>query len=693
MKKTALFFFLFFTAFAFSQNFSPAKKIPSFYSKHSMNIADDYAWMENTLSEETNKWVSTQNENTDKLFEAIGSSKNIAAKIKEYNDYSSGSLPDKKGRYFYKIYRKDNKTPGYLTYRKSINGNPIEIVNPMKLYNHKDVFINDYEPSKNSKYMAIKFNLNGSDKHEIRFYDITNSQNSNDILKNVKYSNMAWNEDAGIFYKKNSNNVTFAKDSTYQLFYHRMGTSQEKDELIFDTSKTEASFTFFTSKNRLFIIESDKSEIAKNYYSAPLNQFPLQLEKFLENESSDFKFLHYRNNRVYFSTPKYDWGEIRSMDINNKNDEKVVVPQIYNNLLADEYFLEDYIICKYKTLTKNYLIVYDKDGVFIKKIDLPNGTDCRFKFFDSETKDLYVTFFSRTIPNQNYKINLNTGEANPFFNDYLRPKETFFPLNYFETKAVYYKSRDGKDVPITIVYKKGITLDGNNPTLLEAYGGFGTVSQPFYETSILYFLEKGGVYAFAEIRGGGEKGRKWHTDGKGIKKMNSFNDFIDAAEFLIREKYTSPNKLAISGSSHGGLVVGAAMVKRPDLFKVAIPVAGKYDMVKSDLFTNGKYHLDEYGDPNIKAEFDAILDYSPYHNIKEGINYPTTLIIAGENDDRVTPFQSYKFAAKLQGREAQKNPVYIKVLKNSGHSGKSQTYNGHVESQAEFMSFLLYHLK
>jgi prolyl oligopeptidase len=289
-------------------------------------------------------------------------------------------------------------------------------------------------------------------------------------------------------------------------------------------------------------------------------------------------------------------------------------------------------------------------------------------------------------------LNVETGEINPYFNDYIKAKASLFPLDYFETKSISYKSRDGKDVPITIVYKKGLKLDGNNPTLLRAYGGFGVVSSPSFSSGLVYFLEQGGVFAYAEIRGGGEKGLKWKNDGRGIKKMNSFNDFIDAAEFLIKEKYTSPDKLAINGGSYGGLVVGVAITQRPDLFKLAIPEMGVFDMAKNEHYTVGKYHFDEYGDPANKDEFNSILSYSPYYNIKEEVNYPTTLIITSENDDRVAPLHSYKFAARLQNRAAQKNPIFLKTLSGSGHYGKVATYADYMKEEAEFYSFLLYYL-
>ena len=314
------------------------------------------------------------------------------------------------------------------------------------------------------------------------------------------------------------------------------------------------------------------------------------------------------------------------------------------------------------------------------------------KFYDDETKSLFVSLNSYVVPSSNYRLNVETGESNPYFNDYIKAKASLFPVDYFETKSITYKSRDGKEVPITIIHKKGLKLEGLNPTLLNAYGGFGKISAPGFSSGLVYFLEKGGVFAFAEIRGGGDKGLKWQNDGNGIKKTNSFNDFIDAAEFLIKEKYTSPDKLAINGSSYGGLVVGVAMTQRPDLFKVVIPEMGLFDMAKNDQYTVGKYHFEEYGNPENKEEFNSLLSYSPYYNIKENVNYPTTLLITSENDDRVAPLHSYKFAARLQNRAAQKNPIFLKTLSGSGHYGQVATYADYIKEEAEFYSFLLNYL-
>jgi len=692
MRRILLLLSFIFSFCGFAQQYPATKKIQSTVTRQNISYEDNYRWLENMTSPEVDHWVNAQNEITYQHLDEAKKPFNAAFKIKDYDFLSSNSLPYKNGKYFYAQYRVDKLLPATLFYRKTLNDAPKVALNPYDIYKDKNVMLSNYYPSKNSIYIAGKFSLNGGDRHEIRFSEINTLKTSDDVLTDVKFSTVAWNKDLGVFYKKNSNRNTFARDSTYQLFYHRLGTSQNDDVLVLDVTKKESTISFYTTKTTLVVIESSKDESNTIYYECKLEDETFSLEPILEFKNNEFEVLKYKDGRIYFSSTKFDWGEIRSFDVKNRQDEKVVVPQIYMKLLESSYFYDDYIVCKYKTLGKYLLMVYDTNGKFIRKFDAPEGTDFNIHFYDSTTKDLFVSFSSYTISSQNFKLNIETGEVKTYFNDYIKPKVTLFPLDYFTTKTITYKSRDDKDVPITIIHKKNMVLDGNNPTLLEAYGGFGLVSGPHYDTGLLYFLEKGGVYAYAEIRGGGEKGIKWHTDAIGLKKKNSFNDFIDAAEFLIAEKYTSPQKLAISGGSYGGLVVGVAMTQRPELFKVVIPNVGVFDMARFDEYTVGKYHLDEYGNPNNPAEYKSIIEYSPYNNIKENVNYPTTLIITSENDDRVPPMHSYKFAAALQNRAAQKNPIYLKTLRKSGHYGKSATYKDRITQKSEFYSFLLYHL-
>ncbi len=454
--------------------------------------------------------------------------------------------------------------------------------------------------------------------------------------------------------------------------------------------KKNLSYSYYTDQDKLYITVHDEITGVKNFYFSYMYNENFSVEKLIDHDENT-TVIAIKNNKMYYSKKEYQWGEIRCKDLLNQNEDSPVIPQTYNHLLVDVRLEDDYIFCEYKNAGKYYIAVYDYQGGFVRKFFAPEGTALDMRFFDNKSQNLFVSVYSYTFSPQNFKLNLTTGNIDPYYNDYLPPTPTLFPLDHFVTQNTSCRSRDGIDIPLTIIYKKGITLDGNNPTLLKAYGGFGIISGPSFDPALLYFLENGGIFCFAEIRGGGEKGAKWHVDAVKLKKMNSFNDFIDAAEFLIKEKYTSPQKLAITGGSYGGLVVGVAMTQRPDLFKVAIPEVGAFDMLKFEQFTVGRFHIDEFGSAKNAEDFKMLYSYSPYHNIKEEVNYPTTLIVTSENDDRVPPLHSYKFAALLQNRTAQKNPIILKTRSDAGHYGGS-TYQDYIEDEAEFYDFLLYHL-
>lgn len=687
-----LFLLLFVSITVFSQHKIETKKVSTTLSKHGITIQDDYTWLENTSNKEVIDWITLQNNVSEQKLTEVVKNHNFSFKIKDYDYLSTYSLPSKNGKYFYNTYRIDKNKPGVLYYRESLNDLGKPLVDPYDVYKDANVVLLGYYPSKNSKYLAFRISPNGSDRHEIKFRDFVNKKYLNDVLTDIKFSSVAWNGDKGVFYKKNSNKEFFARDSTYQLFYHKIGDVQSKDQLVFDTSNTKSNFSFFTKKNKLYISEVSEDETTKNYYYTELDNEQFDFKNFVKEDKTNFEYLNIVADKFYFSDEKYPWGNVSYFDINNRSESAILIPQVYSHLLIGATFLDNYIICKYNNMGKYYMSIYDYTGKFIRKFEAPHSMDFQIRFYDEKTNELFVTFYSYTIPSLNYKLNITTGANDIYFNEFIQPKPTLFPFNYFETKIITYKSRDNKDIPIVIIHKKGIELNGNNPTLLKAYGGFGSISSPTYDTGLLHFLEKGGVYAFAQIRGGGEKGKNWHKEGKGLKKINSINDFVDAAEFLIAEKYTNPNKLAITGGSNGGLVVGAAMTQRPDLFKVVVANVGVFDMINAQKFTVGKYHLDEYGNADIKEEFNSLLKFSPLHNIKEDVNYPTCLIITSENDDRVPPFHSYKFVAKLQSRSAQKNPIYLKVNKNAGHYGNISNYENRVKKESEFYSFIWEHL-
>lgn len=683
-------FVLGFAGLSSAQKYPTTLKNTRVIKKFDRTYHDDYQWLEALESEPVVNWRNAQNETANLYMQQVKSKYDLAAKIKEYNTYSSSSLPQKLGAYYYKQYILDKNKPSVLFYRKELNGNPIELFNPFQIYHNASAQISSYRPSKNSRYLACAVSPDGGDRHEIRFVDYERLNVLEDVVKDVKFSNIAWNRDSGIFYKRNTNQKTFEKDSTYFLYYHKLGTPSTEDKLVFDASKSNQSYYYLTQEDQLYLLLTDELTGKKSFYKASLNDADFKLEKFFETDENT-RYIGLTKNKIYCAKKDYPWGEIRTIDFSQAHQETSIVPQTYGHLLIDTFFSGNYLFCQYKNAGQYYVAAYDLAGNFIRKFFAPEGTTLTMKFFDEKSKNLYVSVYSYTLSPQNFRLNLDTGSINPYYNDYLRPKTTLFPLDYFVTQNINCTSRDGVSIPLTIIYKKGTVLNGNNPTLLKAYGGFGTISRPSFDPALLAFLAQGGVFCFAEIRGGGEKGAKWHLDAVKLKKMNSFHDFIDAAEFLIREKYTSPEKLAITGGSYGGLVVGVAMTQRPDLFKVAIPVVGVFDMLKYEQFTVGRYHLDEFGDVENESEFNVLHAYSPYHNIQEEVNYPATYIITSENDDRVPPLHSYKFAALLQNRAAQKNPIILKIRSEAGHHGKS-SYQDYIEDQAELYDFLLYHL-
>lgn len=653
------------------------------------NNQDEYLYLENQTSEKTLNWVNLENDISRKYLEKTASEYNFKNKIIEYRSLSNNSIPNKNGRYFYSRYVKDKNTPASLYYRKKLDDDPIEIFNVYDTYNDKNISIADYYPSENSMKIGVMIDKNGGDKKFAKFVDFSSKKVYDEELSDIKFSQLEWNNDNGVFYKKNSNVNVTDRDSTFTIYYHQLNTKQQNDILVYDSSASKNEFYFFTNKSNLYVVEIDENENHIVYTSDLIDNI-FELKKLTElNQVSNI--LKINGSKLYFKSKVSDWGEVKILDLNTRVEE-TLIPQIYSNLLMGTYFRNDIIICKYKTIDKNYLTVYTNEGVVVKKFEAPSGMDFNINFYDSENKNIYASFYSNTISFYNLILNIEKGTIDNFYNNYVVQKPTLFPFDHFITKKITYKSRDNKDVPITIIYKKNTVLNGENPTILKAYGGFGSVNKVSFDTGLLHFLEKGGIYAFAEIRGGGEKGQKWHLNGKGFNKMNCFNDFIDAAEFLIKEKYTNSNKLAITGASHGGLVVGVALTQRPELFKVAVPEMGVFDMLRFDKFTVGKYHLDEFGDPKNKKDYDYLSTYSPLHNIKNDVNYPTTLIITANNDDRVPPLHSYKFAAKLKNRIAQKNNIYLNVLDNSGHHGKISTNKDLIKEKSEFYSFIYHEL-
>ncbi|UMY66419.1 MULTISPECIES: prolyl oligopeptidase family serine peptidase [unclassified Flavobacterium] len=669
-----------------------AKKLPVVEEHFGLPFTDNYRWLETLDSPETLAWVEAENAATDAHFAEIRKTVSSKEAILDYAKRATYYLPFQKGRYLYGYFRSSANRPSSLYLIRNLQSDPELIVDPSNVTGDTETPIQSFYPSKGDQYLAYLINPGGGDRGVIRLKTLNGGKDPDDVIHQVKFSGVAWNGDSGFFYKRNDNTNGMERDSTFRLMYHRLGSEEAVDETVYDTKESTGNISSFrVYGDVLAVLVENPDESIKGLYLADLTLPPF-VPTLFDKDLKDYRFKTYRKGKIYCSSNQYPWGDLRTISVVDKS-ERILIPQIYMNLLVSVAFFKDYILCKYKADGQFYMGVYHDNGTFIRRFNLPYGLDYEIAFYDYEKDEVYVTFSSDVIPAQNYRLNLTTGASDLFVSRYTKAKPTLFPFDYFETKNITYKSRDGEDVPITIVHKRGMKLDGTNPTLLEGYGSFGKIHTPRYNNGLVYFLEKGGVYAFAEVRGNGDKGTEWHEKGRGSNKINTFNDFIDAAEYLIREKYTSPSKLAITGASQGGLLVGAAVTLRPELFRVAVPRVGVYDMPLFYQFSVGRFHVDEYGDISNEKGYREVMAYSPYHNIREDVNYPTMLIITAENDERVPPFQSYKFAAKMQNRPGQKNPVYLRVDRNAGHNGGGTTAASFTEATAAFYDFLLYHLQ
>jgi prolyl oligopeptidase len=669
-----------------------SKKTPQTITRFGITYTDDYTWFEAMRSPEVIQWIKEQNKVTNSHLGTITKSVYALPHLRKYNAKTNFRIPHKNRKYYYARFAEENGTASF-GYKKSLDDYYVKLVDPNYIYSGKTVDVIGYEPSVNSKVLAYKLMINGSDQYEVRFAAI-DGKKCTDILPNIKFSSIAWKGDEGVFYNKNSNKSQFALDSTYQVYYHKLGTDVATDQMIYDASAYKGQVACHTSYDgtRLFLSAGDRDEKLVGRFYADLTKEKTELVKFPDNVPKSIDTEGYVNGKIYYSSKESNWGDVRCFTLDNPADAKVVIPQYMNQLLYDIAFFENRIVCKYRNTDGSYFMIFDYNGTFIKKIQVQKGMEVNLTDADFYDTEAYFYVTSYTIPPILFKLNVTTGEYDRYLsNTHLRTTAPF-PVDYFETKTLTYTSRDGAKVPMTIVYKKGLQLNGNNPTLLEAYGGFGTTNTPKYDNGIIYFINNGGVYAYAGVRGGGDKGSDWHKNGAGLKKINTLNDFIDGAQYLIDEGYTNPNRLGITGASQGGLLVGSALVQHPELFKVAIPKVGVYDMANFHKYTVGRFHYDEYGDPETAAGFKAMMEYSPLHNIKDDVNYPTTLIITSDNDDRVPPVHSYKFAARLQNRAAQTNPVYLKTHLNAGHYGVTTGYEDELDDESDFYSFLMYHL-
>jgi prolyl oligopeptidase len=661
-------------------------------------IADPYQWLENDTAADVTEWVKQENEVTSNYLSQIPFRNKIKARLTEIWDYPKYSAPFKEGEWYY-FYKNNGLQNQSVLYRqKGLNGQEEEFLDPNKLSTDGTASLASLSFSKDHKYCAVGIAQSGSDWNEIFVMDVATKQKTSDLIKWVKFSGATWYKN-GFYYSRYDEPVKgkeFSNANEYmKICYHELGKPQSNDELVFEDKAHPLRYfnAGITEDERfLFINVSEGTsgsevlvkELGEN--NASVKQPFRVLFKGFEN---NYAVVDNNGGKILAMTdkdaPRYRLVEVDPASPDPKNWVDVI-PQ-NEDLLEGASTCGGKLFVTYLKDASSRLFSYDMDGGNKQEITLPGIGTASSISGKKEDKEGFYSFTSFTNPGETYHYDLATGKSELF-----RKTEVKFNPQDFETKQVFYTSKDGTKVPMFIMHKKGLQLDGNNPTLLYGYGGFNISLTPSFSISRIMFLENGGVYAIANLRGGGEYGEDWHKSGMLGKKQNVFDDFIAAAEFLVNEKYTSSQKLAIHGGSNGGLLVGACMTQRPDLFKVAIPAVGVLDMLKYHKFTIGWGWAVEYGSSDKKEQFDYLVKYSPLHNVKEGVNYPATMIMTADHDDRVVPAHSFKFAAELQQKQQKGgNPVLIRIDSKAGHGAGKPTAKL-IEDAADMWSFVIWNL-
>lgn len=650
-------------------------------------IADPYRWLEDDRSEETAKWVETQNKITFDYLNQIPYREKLKNQLKEKWNYEKIGAPFIEGDYTY-YYKNDGLQNQSVLYRKHNKKGKEEIfLDPNTFSKDGTTSLADVSFSKDGSLVAYSISEGGSDWRKIIVRNTKDNTIVGDTLVDVKFSGIAWYKNEGFYYSsydKPEGSELSSKTDQHKLYFHRLGTSQKNDQLIFGKDiKRRYVSGYITDDQKYLIISTANATSGNELYIKDLTNPKSEIKNIVSGFDNDYSIIDHKNGLFYVFTnlnaPNKKLVAAKENELNTPSLWKEIIPeteQVLRLSKAGKYFFANYMKDAISVVKQ-----YDYNGKFIKDIKLPGiGTASGFSAKDN-AKELYYSFTNYITPSSIYKMKISSGKSKL----YQKPKVKF-NSDDFESKQVFYTSKDGTKVPMIITYKKGIKLNGTNPTILYGYGGFNVSLTPSFSIANAVWIENGGIYAVANLRGGGEYGKKWHNSGTKMQKQNVFDDFIAAAEYLIENKYTSSEKLAIKGGSNGGLLVGATMTQRPDLIKVALPGVGVLDMLRYHTFTAGAGWAYDYGTAEDSPEmFQYLRNYSPVHNVKQGVSYPATMITTGDHDDRVVPAHSYKFAAELQDKNRGNNPILIRIDINAGHgAGKSveQTINENTDTQA-----------
>ena len=659
-------------------------------------VADPYRWLEDDMSAQTAEWVDAENAVTRKYLDNIPMRKNILKRLKETANYEKIGIPFKRQGKWY-VYRNNglqNQSVLYQMDSPTADTSKQRVwLDPNALSTDGTVALKGIYFSHNGRYMAYVISRSGSDWEEIYVKDCQTGRDIDDHIVWAKFTGATWLGD-GFYYSAydapEKGRETSAKNSVQKIYYHKIGTPQSEDQLFFMNPTQPLRFynVDIDHDEKVMTLNEGGMDNGNNLYVRDLTKPNSQFIQMCSDTRFRYSTVETVGKKMYILTnagaPKYRLM-VADVDRPGYNDWKEVVPE-GESVLTDVTFAADRMILQYSKDNCNQMYTYTTDGKRIGEIKLPTFGSTSASGMRGQ-KEVFYSFTSYTMPNTVYSYDLNTDKSTVW----AAPKINFRSDNY-KTEMVFYTSKDGTRAPLFITYKKGMKLNGRNPLLLYGYGGFNITYAPFFLANYIPFMERGGIYVHAVLRGGGEYGEDWHVAGTKLQKQNVFDDFIAAAEYLINNKYTSSDRLAIQGGSNGGLLVGACMTQRPDLYRVCLPAVGVMDMLRYHKFTIGWNWAPDYGTSDDSKEmFEYLRAYSPLHTLKPGVKYPATLVSTADHDDRVVPAHSFKFAARLQECQAGSAPTLISIGKDAGHGG-GKPLAKRLAEQADILSFTLWNM-
>ena len=683
-------------------NYCSEKKIPQYPITAKIDhvdeyfgtkVADPYRWLEDNNAAETAKWVEEQNNVTFSYLSEIPFREKVKNRLAQIWNYERYSDPEKHGDYY--IFEKNDglQEQSILYIQKGMDGIPEELIDPNTLSSDGSVSLTDVYFSKNNKYLSYGISRGGSDWREFYVMNIDTREVLKDHIKWAKFTGNAWYKN-GFFYSRYDTPLEGeelkAANEYQKLYYHEIGTPQTSDRIIAqDKTNPKRGFgATVTSDQKYLVLNIWEGSATHNFMSFKNLQTNSAIRPIFDKPEAHYYFVDNVNDKFIIHTD-YEAPNFQIVLVDPINPEKenweVIIPES-RNVIDDASLVDGKLILTYLKDANTAVSVHHLSGEKLYDVELPGiGTAYGFEGSKNDT-EVFYTFESITSPETLYKYDITENRSELF-----KMPNLDFDLSEYKTKQIFYESKDGTNVPLFIVHKKDLDLDGDNPALLYAYGGFNVSKRPEFYQRWLPLLENGAVFALACLRGGGEYGEEWHRAGMLENKQNVFDDFIAAAEYLINNNYTSPERLAIFGGSNGGTLVGAVMNQRPELFKVAFPLVGVMDMLRYHKFTIGWAWTSEYGSSDNEDEFKYIYKYSPLHNIKEGINYPATMVTTADHDDRVFPAHSFKYAATLQEKQSGSNPVLIRIETQVGHGAGTSTSKS-IEFYTDLWSFMFYNM-